>query len=175
MGMRQVYLVFFAGLIIIAGLIVASWRPFKSSSQTGSILLTNLPSTYCPIEAEIFHSSNQRSASLVKVTNCNQILLDQLSLAQAEDIYLKLPKAVAVKIIYRSENQQYQVGLQLGDVNADNRIDEIDERLVVEQIFGVGISNDVDRDGKITANDLAIVRTNRAVGAERPDAREWRL
>lgn len=175
--MRQVYLVLLAGLIVIGALVLANWRVYLGSSQHDKpiIQLDNLPASYCPSQAEVFHTSSQAVATRLDVVACDVVRLGDLDLANAEEVYVKLPKALAFSIQYSSSVDRYVVGVRVGDATDDNIINEQDEALVMEQIFTDANSADVDLDGQVSSDDLALVKLNEAVGKKRPDGGSWTL
>lgn len=175
--MRQIYLVLLAGLIVIAGLILANWRFYLGDSQVGGpiIQLDNLPASYCPAQAEVFHTSSQTTTTRVDVDSCSIISISDLDLANTEEIYVKLPKALAFTVQYSSSVDRYVVGVRVGDATGDNVINEYDAKLIVEHIFTDSANADVDLDGRVTSDDLALARLNEAIGKKRPDGGSWAL
>lgn len=177
-NMRQIYLIFLAGLLIVAAFLLANWRTSvvnQPSDTLPEISLTNLPESYCPDEAEIYHTSNLAGSSRIAVVNCNIISLKNLGLADAETVFVKLPNALAFSIAYTTEVDRYLVGVRVGDATGDNIIDGDDEKLITDQMFGQSRQSDVDLSGEVTANDLALSIINAAVGLSRPDGKGWEL
>ena len=176
--MRQTYLIFLAILLVIAGLLVANVRINTTNNLavlSDGIVLENLPINYCPKQAEIYQSGRANSSTIVVVRDCRNIAFNQLNLSNDQQIIIKLPKALAFTVNYYTGTNRYLVGLRVGDVNGDNIIDEQDEELVTSNLFNSNDVADVDMDGEITAHDLSLTRSNRAVGVPRGDDQEWRL
>jgi hypothetical protein len=175
--MRQVFLFLLAGLIVAAGLVLANWRVFSGpvSIDGPAVLLDNLPASYCPTQAEIFHTSRQTGTLMATVVGCRIIELKGFGLTNLEKVYIKLPKALAFSIQFSEAVDQYVVGLRVGDTNGDNAINETDEQLITEEIFTGSNNYDVDLDGKVTSNDLTLSKINAAVGEVRPNNGRWQL
>ncbi|MEX2012157.1 MAG: hypothetical protein WD970_00115 [Patescibacteria group bacterium] len=176
--MRQYYLILLAILLVGGALVIANWR-LTTIDQTGEnlpeISLSNLPTTYCPTEAEVFHTSNQLSVVIVAVSNCRSISLSSLDLTSSETIYLKLPHALGVAVEYSDRFDRYIVTPRVGDADNNNIINELDQSAVLEEMFESSSRSDVNMDNQINAEDLALTRINQAVGVNRPDGVGWTL
>lgn len=176
--MRQFFLVILALVLVAAALIVANRRldrPTPSGETLPAIILTNLPTGYCPVQAEIYHTSRLSGSIRQPVLTCNTIPLRTLGLAGTETIIVKLPRALAFAVYYSQDVQRYSVGVRVGDVTGDNTIDQHDEQLVLGNIFSDTTIGDADLNNRVDADDLALVRINQAVGVNRPDVEPWGL
>lgn len=175
--MRQTYLVFFTFLVIIAALLITNLRisPNDNYAVREGIVLQSLPIEYCPKEAEIYRESKIGKSNILAVINCDTISLTNMKLIDGEKIIVKLPKALAFKINYNDGASRYLIGLRVGDVTQDNIIDDQDRRFVSNNLFSSNTKADVDMDGSVTVHDLSLTIINKAVGALRPDNKEWRL
>lgn len=150
----------------------------------GAIELVDLPSAYCPSLATVVATPRDGSAKIVfssdlAVENCRKIPLAKLAGLGDGSIwvYVKLPRALAFRVLLDSTQGRYSYAPSLGDANDDNVIDQIDERLITDSLNSTDPSQvataDLDQDKRITVMDLSLTRLNQRVGVSRPDGRNW--
>ncbi len=164
--MRYLQIFVIALLVIVIGYFI--WQTVDQSVGTDSttsttlLQLNDLPLGYCPETAKVVTSltpSATETGKTLRVNNCRSI---NLSSIQAERVYIKLPHALAFAVSPSAEIY----APQLGDVNEDGSINDVDERLVTEVLFTIGVqSADLDADQTVTATDLALVRLHQGVSA----------
>ena len=174
---------------IVLALIVAFVliRPEAGQVRQGIIELKNLRDQYCPLRAAVVVADpNTPNAatlfdSTVVVDECRFITLNNLTglTDGPHQVYVKLPGALAFRVVIDSTTGSYQFAPSLGDVNEDNIIDTKDESQVAEALFSdksAEISlNDIDQDKKISVLDLSLTRVNRRAGVARPDGQVWSM
>ncbi len=172
--MRYFYLLVLTGLVGLAAYAIVTWPKAANQQSVGqTISLANLPERYCPEQAKLLYASNLTMVINAPVTNCRSINLDNITLGERDTVYLLLPQALPLSISYSKSVARYVVTPRIGDVNADNVIDERDEAIVINNLFSDQLTGDVDLDSFVTSEDLALVRLNYGVGEKRPDGKEW--
>src|SRR3989344_3609866 len=154
----------------------------RSSTQPGAILLGRVPDHYCPQQAQVVVTpANSTVIELDKsidVIDCRSIDLTTLlkDLKSPNNLFIKLPEALASKLLLGSATSSYSFVPILGDVNGDNIIDGVDQSLVEKALLSKdGNLNgvDVDQDKAVTVLDLSLTRINAQVGVDRPDKKRW--
>lgn len=172
--MRYFYLFVLTGLVGLTAYAIVAWPKAETEQFDGQILsLVNLPERYCPDQAKLLYASNLTTTAVVPVDNCRTVVLGGLTLGERDTVYLLLPRALPLSISYSSDVARYVVAPRLGDVNADNSIDDRDEAIVNDDLFTAKTVGDVDLDGQVTSEDLALVRLNYGAGETRPDGKDW--
>jgi hypothetical protein len=172
--MRYFYLFLLTGVVGLAAYAIVAWPKAQTDTADGQVVtLVNLPERYCPAQAKLFYASNLSAAVEVPVASCQTINLDAMTLGERDTGYVLLPKALPLALSYSKDVSRYVVAPRIGDVNADNVVDEKDEAIVNESLFTNEVAGDIDSDGKVTSEDLALVRLNYGVGLLRPDGKAW--
>ncbi len=173
--MRYFYLFLLTGLVGLTAYAIVAWpRPAEQTIGGQEISLANLPERYCPEQAELLYASNVTAAITVPVTNCRSINVATVNLGERDTVYVLLPRALPLSISYSKEVARYVVSPRVGDVTGDNVINEQDEAVVSDNLFTTATAGDIDLDGQVTSEDLALVRLNYGVGENRPDGKAWR-
>ncbi|MEX1052043.1 MAG: hypothetical protein WEC83_01490 [Patescibacteria group bacterium] len=173
--MRYFFLFVLTGVVGLVAYAIVSWpKATDESTASQAIVLANLPERYCPEQVQLLYASNLTAPFPAAVTNCQTIDLDGINLGERDTVYLLLPQALPLSISYSQSVGRYVVSPRVGDVNGDNAIDERDEAIVTDGMFGDVMDGDIDLDGLVTSEDLALVRLNYGVGPKRPDGQEWR-
>lgn len=152
-----------------------------TATDSGNLVLTNLPSQYCPTRARLLLSQAAASGAIidreVNVDNCRYVSLSKYLSGRQDNyiIHLKLARALAFTFELKAPLEgvvEYPV--QLGDVNNDNVIDAMDDKAVSQLLFSeTSPELDLNGDKIVTIDDLSIVRLNQGVGAARPDGAAW--
>jgi hypothetical protein len=177
--MKYLFIISTLALGAIVGYWVYQDRNNSLISDQPQIIFDNLPPLYCPENAEVIITTSDSAVAVldqsVPITSCQIMELESiLPTAPAEyQISLKVPKAIAVSFqVSLPLQSSVKVPIQLGDVNNDNIIDGSDEKTLTDSLF-LDNSNDLDADGKVSIDDILLVRLNQAIGVNRPDGRSW--
>ncbi|HUD20877.1 MAG TPA: dockerin type I domain-containing protein [Candidatus Saccharimonadales bacterium] len=182
---RSLWMLISLAILILVGL--SAWQLLnlqKKSQVTGSLVLDDLPTSYCPKEAQVvlrIAGENQNlTDQTVSLADCHTIALSPLLAGHngSLKIWVRLPQALAFSRDFNWPlTQDLTYAPRLGDSNGDNVVDGADEQAVSAQIFAANDTNvgsaDIDGDGRVTVLDLSLVKLNQGVGAARPDGKAW--
>lgn len=177
---------YFFGTVVLALIGFAYYtfvyNPLSAAAPSGSAELTlgEIPHQICPDKAWLLVTSLDQSTSvidrLVPVRECRSISIRNYlpTVAGEYNMYVKLPKALAASAVVNTPfEQSITIPIRFGDITQDNNIDGSDEKLVIDQLYSLGGPTDVTGDGKVSIEDVVLVRLNKGVGAERADKKPW--
>lgn len=166
-------------LVIVLG--VREWlnRENDSTVERYIIVLNDLPGGYCPTVVKYAVTDPERNKIVVfdgqtAVQNCSRIELPLPAVSKNWNVYIGAPHALWAKVSFFGFGKQ-EISPIIGDLNGDNTINNLDERLVADQLFVVGqdLSLDLNQDRKIDSQDLTLVRLRFGVGEPHPDGKDW--
>lgn len=177
-------------LIVLAALaaviLYSLTRPAASTTNsTVSGIKLVKPATFCPRLADVVVTKtdgNQKVTVLSSLTaavkGCQ--LIDwptTVTSAEERQVFVKIPGALAFKVVVADRSATVEHGLAIGDVNNDNTIDSQDKN-AVEEALRSGTAEtlnqaDVDGDGKISIFDLSLAALNQGSGVAHPKTGSW--
>lgn len=152
-------------------------------NEGATLALTNRPATFCPNTARVVAAKTSSIPAVhfegeAVIADCYSVKLptEQLTEAVEYQLFVYIPGARAFRVVVPGPiNTAINAPIQLGDVNSDNVINEIDARGVESALGQSTIQSefDVDGDGKVTVLDYSLVQVNQGAGVERPDGKLW--
>jgi hypothetical protein len=168
--------------LIAFGYYTFYYKPLVASPPTATPVLTlsEIPSDLCPEKIRLLitaiNDPKPLTDRLAPVKNCRTVLIKNYlpALSGEYSVFIKLPKSLASSVVLNAPlTRSVVMPVRLGDLNEDNVIDSTDERLVTEALYSVDDLADINGDGKVSIDDVVIVRLNKGVGADRPDGKPW--
>lgn len=171
--MRSLYIVTIAFLALTAGYLI--WQTIlgersKPPTVSSELSLLDLPSRYCPTEAKAvtnLDSLTEQTARVLPITNCRTVSLAPFAavLEAGNQLYLKIPSALPFTVSQETIALGYAP--ELGDVDGNGVIDQVDEAALIEQLTATTTlpTLDLTGDGRVDVEDLALVRLHQGVGA----------
>lgn len=171
-------------VLTFLALVIFGWQYFATNRPSGLtpvLTLGNIPGQDCPKNAQLVITDIRKKVvtdRTVVIDSCQNISFSDLSNKRGSfTVYLKVPGALAFKeVVTLPLAGSLSHDLAFGDINNDNVIDSLDESQVLDGLFKNSAplpAADINKDGVVTALDLAYVRLNKGVGVARPDGKSW--